>query len=312
MRVFRGTPIQAKDSTALTIGNFDGVHLGHQAMINRLNEVAAKLDLASCVMIFEPHPREFFTPDQAPTRLTSLREKLEILEKLKVECVQVCHFNFEFASISAEDFITRILKRGLGVRWMLVGDDFRFGALRRGNSAMLHACSIQHGFEIEEMNSYTLGGTRVSSTAIREALVEGDLELAKYFLGRPYSISGRVICGDRLGKRIGFPTANIQLRHNRPPLSGIFVVKVYSMDKVFPQTELHGVASLGVRPTLCENGKPVLEVHLFDFKKEIYGCHLRVEFLKKLRDEVKYPNLEVLIKQIGKDVEYAKKYFLNS
>ena len=312
MRVFRGIPILAKDFTALTIGNFDGVHLGHQAMIIRLNEAASRLNLTSCVMIFEPHPREFFTPDQAPTRLTSLREKLELLAELNVERVQVCHFNFDFASIGAEDFIARILNRGLAVRWILVGDDFRFGAHRRGNCAMLKDSSVQHGFEVEEMKSYTLGDLRVSSTAIREALVAGDLKTAKYLLGRPYSISGRVIGGDKLGKKIGFPTANIQLRHNRPPVSGIFVVKVYGTDEASPQTEVHGVASLGVRPTVHEDGKPVLEVHLFDFAKEIYGCHLRVDFLQKLRDEEKYPDLEALARQIGYDVENARKYFLSS
>ena len=176
---------------------------------------------------------------------------------------------------------------------------------------MLKASSVQHGFEVAEMKSYTLGDLRVSSTAIREALVAGNLELAKYLLGRPYSISGRVIGGDKLGKKIGFPTANIQLRHNRPPVSGIFVVKVYGTDEASPQTEVHGVASLGVRPTVHEDGRPALEVHLFNFERDIYGCHLRVDFLLKLRDEEKYPDLEALTRQIGYDVENAKKYFLS-
>ncbi len=312
MRVFRRTPVQAKDSTALTIGNFDGVHLGHQAMLTRLKEAATRLGLVSCVMIFEPYPREFFTPDQAPTRLTSLREKLELLAELRVERVQVCHFDFNFASISAEDFIARILKQGLAVRWIIVGDDFRFGALRTGDCAMLKRSSTQHGFEVAEMPSYTLGNQRVSSTAVREALVTGDLELARRLLGRPYSISGRVIEGDKLGKKIGYPTANIQLRHNRPPLSGIFVVKVYGTDELSPRTAVYGVASLGVRPTVHEDGKPVLEVHLFDFEKEIYRCHLRVDFIHKLRDEEKYPDLGALTRQIGRDVENAKNYFLRS
>lgn len=312
MRVFRGTPVQAKDPTALTIGNFDGVHLGHQAMLVRLKEAATRLGLVSCVMIFEPHPREFFTPDLAPTRLTSLREKLELLAELSIERVQVCHFDFDFASISAKDFIARILKRGLAVRWMLVGDDFRFGAHRTGDCAMLKTSSAQYGFEVAEMPSYTLGDLRVSSTAVREALVTGDLELARILLGRPYSISGRVIEGDKLGKKIGYPTANIQLKHNRPPLSGIFVVKVYGTDELSPRAVVHGVASLGIRPTVHDDGKPVLEVYLFDFKKEIYGCHLRVDFLRKLRDEEKYPDLETLTRQIGRDVENAKNYFLRS
>ncbi|TFH10469.1 MAG: bifunctional riboflavin kinase/FAD synthetase [Nitrosomonadales bacterium] len=312
MYVFRGIPVQAKDTTALTIGNFDGVHLGHQAMLVRLKEAASQLGLVSCVMIFEPQPREFFTPDQAPTRLSSLREKLELLAELDVERVYVCHFDLNFASISAEDFITHILDRGLAVRWILVGDDFRFGALRSGDCAMLKASSVQHGFEVVEMPSYALGDLRVSSTAVRESLVKGDLELTRLLLGRPYSISGRVIGGDKLGKKIGYPTANIQLRHNRPPLSGIFVVKVYGADKVSPRAAVHGVASLGVRPTVHEDGKPVLEVHLFDFEKEIYGCHLRVDFLQKLRDEEKYPDLEALTRQIGHDVENAKTCFLRS
>ena len=312
MHVFRGIPTLAKDSTALTIGNFDGVHLGHQAMIIRLNKAAAKLNLISCVMIFEPHPREFFSPRQAPVRLTSLREKLELMAELNIEHVYVCHFNSAFSSISAEDFIAKILRRRLAARWILVGDDFRFGANRRGDYVMLKDSSIKNGFKVEEMKSYTLGGLRVSSTAIRKALSIGDLDAAKYLLGRPYSISGRVVGGDKLGKKIGFPTANIQLRHNRPPVSGIFVVKVYGTDELSPQIEVHGVASLGVRPTIYENGKPVLEVHLLNFNKEIYGCHLRVVFLQKIRDEKKYLDLGMLVKQIGYDVEKAKRYFLNS
>ncbi|MFB3080341.1 MAG: riboflavin biosynthesis protein RibF, partial [Nitrosomonadaceae bacterium] len=200
----------------------------------------------------------------------------------------------------------------LAVRWMLVGDDFRFGAHRTGDCAMLKTSSAQYGFEVAEMPSYTLGDLRVSSTVVREALVTGDLELARILLGRPYSISGRVIEGDKLGKKIGYPTANIQLKHNRPPLSGIFVVKVYGTDELSPRAVVHGVASLGIRPTVHEDGKPVLEVYLFDFKKEIYGCHLRVDFLHKLRDEEKYPDLETLTRQIRRDVENAKNYFLRS
>ncbi len=312
MHVSRGVPAQAETPVALAIGNFDGVHLGHQAMLARLKEAANQLDLISCVMIFEPHPREFFAPDQAPTRLTSLREKLELLAELGVERVQVCRFNFGFAKISAEDFIARILQRGLGVRWILVGDDFRFGARRAGDFAMLKAFSVQHGFEVEQMPSFTVDGLRVSSTAVREALASGDLDLARHLLGRPYSISGRVVGGDKLGKKIGFPTANIQLRHNQPPLSGIFVVEVYGAAESSSQLATRGVASLGVRPTVHENGKPVLEVHLFNFNQEIYGHHLRMDFLHKLRDEEKYSDLDTLTRQIERDVENAKNYFLTS
>ena len=312
MHVFRGIPVQAEAPVALTIGNFDGVHLGHQAMLARLKEAADRRGLVSCVMTFEPHPREFFAPDQAPTRLTSLREKLELLAESGVERVQVCRFNFNFAKISAEDFIARILQRGLGVRWILVGDDFRFGARRAGDFAMLQAYSARHGFEVAEMPSFTVNGLRVSSTAVREALASGDLDLAHRLLGRPYSISGRVVDGDKLGKKIGFPTANMQLRHNRPPLSGIFAVEVHGAAESSPQRVTRGVASLGVRPTVHESGKPVLEVHLFDFDQEIYGRHLRMDFLHKLRDEEKYSDLDTLTRQIERDVENAKNYILTS
>ena len=316
MHVSRNLPVQAEAPVALTIGNFDGVHLGHQAMLARLKEAANRLDLIACVMTFEPHPREFFAPDQAPTRLTSLREKLELLAAAGVERVQVCRFDFDFARISAEDFIVRILQRGLAVHWVLVGDDFRFGARRAGDFAMLKAFSAKCGFEAEEMPAYSVNSLRVSSTAVREALTMGDLELVRRLLGRPYSISGRVVSGDKLGRKIGFPTANIQLKHNRPPLSGIFAVEaemeVHDAVRLSSprwMQAMRGVASLGVRPTVRENGKPVLEVHLFDFDQEIYGCHLRVHFLHKLRNEERYPDLETLTKQIEKDVEHAKNYF---
>ena len=316
MHVSRNLPVQAEAPVALTIGNFDGVHLGHQAMLARLKEAANRLDLIACVMTFEPHPREFFAPDRAPARLTSLREKLELLAAAGVERVQVCRFDFDFARISAEDFIVRILQRGLAVHWVLVGDDFRFGARRAGDFAMLKAFSAKCGFEAEEMPAYSVNSLRVSSTAVREALTMGDLELVRRLLGRPYSISGRVVSGDKLGRKIGFPTANIQLKHNRPPLSGIFAVEaemeVHDAVRLSSprwMQAMRGVASLGVRPTVRENGKPVLEVHLFDFDQEIYGCHLRVHFLHKLRNEERYPDLETLTKQIEKDVEHANNYF---
>jgi riboflavin kinase/FMN adenylyltransferase len=309
MRVSHGILVKAEDPVALTIGNFDGVHLGHQAMLARLEEAAARLRLVACVMIFEPHPREFFAPDKAPTRLTSLREKLELLAAAGVERVQICRFNFDFAKIQAEDFIVRMLQHGLAARWILVGDDFRFGARRAGDFVMLKAFSANCGFEVEEMPGYTVDGLRVSSTAVREALASGNLGLVQRLLGRSYSISGRVVSGDKLGKKLGFPTANIQLKHNRPPLSGIFAVEVEGDASTFSPLPLQGVASLGVRPTVHEHGMPVLEVHLFDFNREIYGEHLRVHFLHKLRDEEKYPDLMSLIKQIGQDVSDAKLFF---
>lgn len=313
MRVCHGIPVQAEVSTALTIGNFDGVHLGHQAMLARLKDAADRFGLVACVMVFEPHPREFFAPDMAPTRLTSLREKLELLAGAGVEEVRICRFNFDFARIPADEFILRILQQGLGVRWMLVGDDFRFGARRAGDFAMLEDFSRRCGFAVEQMPGYTVDGVRVSSTAVRNALAAGKLDFVRHLLGRPYSISGRVVSGDRLGKKIGFPTANIQLKHNRPPLWGIFAVEAEmvapALDAPPPLEILRGVASLGVRPTVHEHGKPVLEVHLFDFDRNIYGSHLKVRFLHKLRDEEKFSDVVELTKQIKRDVENTQAYF---
>lgn len=313
MLVCRRASSRPKTPIALTIGNFDGVHLGHQAMLARLKQAARQLHIASCVLTFEPHPREFLTPLQAPTRLTSLREKLELLAESGIDRVQIYPFNHNFAKIDATSFITDILQQELAVRWLLVGDDFRFGAKRAGDVEMLSKFSRQSGvFEMEVMPGFNVDGLRVSSTAIREALVCGDLVLAEQLLGRPYSISGRVVNGDKLGKKIGFPTANIQLKHNRPPLTGIFVVEVTSATHTALPTTMRGVASLGIRPTTHTNNQPILEVHLFDFCKEIYGHHLRVHFLHKLRDEEKYPDLETLIKQIEQDIANAKHYFLTT
>ncbi|SEN20774.1 bifunctional riboflavin kinase/FAD synthetase [Nitrosomonas marina] len=310
MQIWRSNPSpNHKTPLALTIGNFDGVHLGHQAILSCLKDTADKLGIAACVMTFEPHPREFFAPDQAPTRLTSFREKLQQLARSKIDYVRVYRFNYDFAKISPEAFVDRILIQELSVRWLLVGDDFRFGARRAGDFAMLKAMSGQYGFEVEEMPGVLIDGQRVSSSHIRKLLNAGDLHTARRFLGRPFSISGRVIDGDKLGKKLGFPTANIHIRHNRPPISGIFVVKVYGVIQSAPSVALPGVASLGVRPTVHQNGKPVLEVHLLNFDQSIYGYHLRVDFLHKLRDEEKYHDLTQLVQQISKDIEQAKLFF---
>jgi riboflavin kinase/FMN adenylyltransferase len=250
MRVQRSLSTQVATPMALTIGNFDGIHLGHQAMITRLKEAASRLNLISCIMTFEPHPREFFTPDNAPVRLSSLREKLELLTKLNIDRAIVYRFNHDFAKISAETFIIKILVESLSVRWLLVGDDFRFGARRAGDLAMLKDFSAKHHFEVEEMPSFTINNQRTSSTGVRNALANGDLNAAQQMLGRPYSISGRVVHGAKLGKKLGFPTANIQLKHNRPPLSGIFVVEVHGAIASSPLEKIQGVASLGVRPAV--------------------------------------------------------------
>ena len=310
MQVRRSISLCIKTPIALTIGNFDGVHLGHQAMLIRLKKAAKQRGLRACVMTFEPHPCELFSPDQAPARLTTLREKLELLAKLNIDQTIVYRFNRDFAKTSPEVFVTRILVNSLSVRWILVGDDFRFGARRAGDLTLLKACAEKYHFEVEEMPSFTIDNRRVSSSAVRQALAIGDLNAARRYLGRHYSISGRVVHGNKLGKKLGFPTVNIQMRHNRSPLSGIFVVEVYGATVSSQPKKIPGVASLGVRPTVCENGRIMLEVHLLDFDQEIYGRHLRVDFLYKLRDEETYPDLGLLVKQMEKDVENTRNYFL--
>jgi riboflavin kinase/FMN adenylyltransferase len=304
MQILRGLYSPDQQPVALTIGNFDGVHLGHQALLNGVCAAAKERGLQTAVMIFEPHPREFFTPQQAPPRLTSLREKLEFFSAAGIDRVHVCRFNTHFALMSAADFINH-LHENLHARFVLIGDDFRFGSGRSGDFALMEEIGSRQGFKVQALPTVSCDGVRISSTAVRAALQAGQLSEANSYLGRHYSISGRVVHGDGMGRKIGFPTANIQLKHNRPPLSGIFVVQVHAEDLGV----LQGVASLGVRPTLKQDAKPVLEVHLFEFKQQIYGKHLRVEFMQKLRDEEKYPDVETLIRHIALDVEHAKKWF---
>ncbi len=304
MLIFRGLHPSVAQPVALTIGNFDGVHLGHQAMLKQLREAAQSRGLPTAVIVFEPHPREFFTPQQAPARLTSMREKLELFAALGVGRVHVCRFNSRFAHMSATDFI-HVLHKEVAAKFVLIGDDFRFGSGRSGDFALMEKIGAQHGFTVQAMHSVLHDGVRISSTAVRVALAEGKMDVAQRYLGRPYSISGRVEHGDGLGKRLGFPTANIQLKHNRPLLSGIFVVRVQGDD----MPPMQGVASLGVRPTVRQDGKPVLEVHVFDFAREVYNKHMRLDFLHKLRDEEKYPDVETLTRQIALDVQNAKQWF---
>ncbi len=290
---------------AVTIGNFDGLHLGHQAMLARLREVAQTRGLPSCVLSFEPHPREFFTPEQAPARLSSLREKADYLQRMGIDRLHVFRFDRAFSSLTADAFIEQVLGRVLEARYVLVGDDFRYGAKRAGDFALLKTAGQSLGFDAEFLPTVAMNGERASSTAVRRALAAGELEHAARLLGRPYSISGRVVHGDKLGRDIGFPTANIQLKHNRPPLMGIFAVEVCGLDG----EPLPGVASLGKRPTVKNaDAVPVLEVHLFDFNAEIYRRRVRVDFLHKLRDEEKYPDLDSLVAQIRRDVDNARQF----
>ena len=307
MLILRGLYSPNSQPVALTIGNFDGVHLGHQALLNELRTATQTRGLPVAVMVFEPHPREFFTPQQAPARLTNLREKLQLFANMSIDRVHVCRFNHGFAQMSATDFAIALHEK-LAAKFVLIGDDFRFGSKRSGDFELMSKVGAQSGFEVQAMHSVLQEGVRISSTTVRAALAQGNLRMAQRYLGRNYSISGRVEHGNALGKKLGFPTANIQLKHNRPPLTGIFVVQAQGDDLPL----LRGVASLGVRPTVQENGKPVLEVHLFDFAQQIYGKHLRVDFLHKLRDEEKYPDLEILTQQIALDVENARQWFLQN
>ncbi|MFC4158008.1 bifunctional riboflavin kinase/FAD synthetase [Chitinimonas lacunae] len=304
MQVFRGVPFRPSGPCALTIGNFDGLHRGHRAMLQRLCDQAAQRGLPAAVLTFEPHPRELFNPAAAPTRLTSLREKLELLRDAGIDRVYLCHFTRRFAALDSEAFAADVLARQINARHVLVGDDFRFGRGRSGDFALLAQLGEQYGFSAEVLHEISCDGERISSTAVRQALAAGQLDRAAALLGRPYSISGRVVHGAKLGRTIGFPTANIQVKHNRPPLTGIFVVEVHGLGR-----PLAGAASLGARPTVDDSGTMKLEVHLLDFDQSIYGAHLRVDFLARLRDEEKYPDLASLTAQIGRDVAQARAYF---
>jgi riboflavin kinase/FMN adenylyltransferase len=302
VQIYRGLPARADGPVALTIGNFDGVHLGHQAMLARLIEAAEDLRLPSAVLTFDPHPREFFAKDAAPPRLSRLRQKLDLFRAFGVARTVIARFDHRLAAMTPEIFIDDVLVRRLDARWVLVGDDFRFGKARAGDLAVLRAHAKT--FSVEGMRTVDVDAQRASSTAVREALAAGDLPRAAALLGRPFAIGGRVAHGDKLGRTLGFPTANIPLRH-RPPLSGIFAVRVHGLGSA-PRA---GVASIGVRPTVMQNAKPLLEVFLFDFDETIYGRRVTVEFVHKLRDEEKYETLDALTRQISADVAQARDYF---
>ncbi len=301
MVVTHGSLQRARGRCALTIGNFDGVHRGHRALVDRVIARAREAKLTSCVLTFEPHPREFFAGEAAPARITRLRDKLDLLSQAGVERVHVARFDARFAALPAERFIEDVLVRGLGTRWLLVGRDFRFGARRTGDFATLQ----DRGFTVEAMPDVEFDGKRVSSSAVRAALKAGDLRAAERLLGHPYTISGRVAHGAKLGRGLGFPTANIVLRRP-PPIAGIFVVEVDGL----AEGKTAGVASVGRRPTINPVAIPLLEVHLFDRDQDLYGEHLRVRFLKKLRDEEKYDGLPALQAAIARDARQAREFLL--
>lgn len=288
-----------------TIGNFDGVHLGHQAVIGQLAEKSEQLCLPAVVITFEPQPREYFAPETSPPRLTRFREKIEALRRYAVKRVLCLAFNWHLANLTPDEFIGRILVDGLGVKYLVVGDDFRFGHQREGTFAHLRAAGETYGFQVVNMKTFNVGNERVSSTRIRHALDEGNMELASALLGRDYRISGRVGHGEKLGRELGFPTANIFLHRKVSPLQGIYVVELYGLD----DEPLEGVASIGTRPTVDDSSRTILEVHLFDFNQDIYGKHVQVSFIHKIRDEEKFNSLEILKAKIQQDVEVARTYF---
>ncbi len=284
-----------------TIGNFDGVHLGHQTVLQQLTTKAARLQLPTVVIIFEPQPQEFFAPNQAPAPLTRRREKHIAMHGYGVDKVLCLHFDERLAALSADTFIEQILVKGLGIQHLVIGDDFKFGQGREGHFATLQQAGKDYDFSIESQHTFILGNERVSSTRIRQALMQGDLEGARALLGRPYSMYGRVRHGQQIGRTIGFPTANIFLHRQVSPLSGVFAVTLHGV----ADNALAGIANLGTRPTL-KGTQLVLEVHLFNFKKTIYGHYVEVEFVQKLRDEQRFSSIEILKQQIDKDIQLAK------
>lgn len=289
---------------ALTIGNFDGVHLGHQAVLRHLRQKADGLNLPMAVLLFESQPREYFMGENAPARLMRLRDKIYYLEKAKVDIVIVAKFDRTFAEQPADVFIEQTLVNHLHVKFLSIGDDFKFGSKRQGNFAMLQEAGKRFGFIVEDNRSFCLDEQRISSTAIREALANDDLQLAENLLGKPYRIFGRVIHGNKLGRTIGFPTANICLHRQVNPIKGVYAVKVrLKSGEIF-----NGVANMGKRPTI--NGLiQLLEVHLFDFSQDIYGQMVEVEFCHKIRNEIKFPSFDALKTQIERDVNTAKGFF---
>jgi riboflavin kinase/FMN adenylyltransferase len=285
-----------------TIGNFDGVHLGHQAIIGQLAEKGAELRLPTTVVIFEPQPLEFFQPAaKVPPRLTRLREKLQALRRYSVERVLCLRFDDELARLSPDAFIRRILVDGLGVRYLVVGDDFRFGARRAGDFALLKRAGEAHGFQVVPMHTVMIDGERVSSTRVRRALADGDLETAEKLLGRPYRMCGRVAHGDKRGRTIGVPTANVHLHRVATPVKGVYVVEVFGLH----EEPVTGVANVGTRPTV-DGTRTLLEIHLFEFDRDIYGHYININFLHKLRDEQRFASFDELKARIQRDIDEAR------
>jgi len=289
----------------VTIGAFDGVHQGHQAVLAHLLDKSRELNLPSVVVVFEPLPREYFAPEKAPARLMSFREKIRAFEKIGVDRVLRIRFDESIRTMGAQQFIEKVFVEGLGMRYIVVGDDLRFGRGREGDFEMLQSMGERYGFYAMHTDTLGLEGDRVSSTRIRTALENSEFELAAELLGRPYSISGRVVYGQQLGRTLGVPTANLRLYNYRIAMSGVYVVEVKGLDK----ETYHGVANVGTRPTLGESIKAILEVYLLDFDQQIYGKTIEVIFRKKIRDEKKFGSLDELKENIHNDIETGRQYF---
>ncbi|MGR8935164.1 MAG: bifunctional riboflavin kinase/FAD synthetase [Gammaproteobacteria bacterium] len=307
MRLIRGLGhLQAQqDGCVLTIGNFDGVHLGHRTVLEKLAEQGRFFGLPVFVMVFEPQPLEFFLGDNAPSRLTRLREKVIQMAKLPVDGFVIMHFNRRFADSDPERFVREVLVDKLRVRHLAVGDDFHFGKARRGNFALLQKMGGELGFSVESTTSFLIDDQRVSSTLIRDALGNGDLQQAAMFLGRPYSVCGRVVHGEKRGRALGFPTANIQMLRRNTPIEGVFAVTMTGID----DCEIPGVANVGTRPTVSGDVDVLLETFLLDFNRDIYGRYVEVHFQHKIRDEMRFHSLEALRRQIADDVAAARRFF---
>lgn len=304
MKLLRGTKALAElnQGVVATIGNFDGVHLGHQNLLKFLREKANSMNLPLALVLFEPQPREYFQKDKAPARLSSLREKLDVLRHCQVDYIYIIKFNNKLAQTEAIDFARDYLFTLLKVKYLLIGEDFQFGRNRQGDLNLLKTLGQSYGCDVQAYQNFCIKNERVSSTKIRTALNTNDFELAKQFLGRTYSLCGRVIRGDGLGRQWGIPTANLALHRLSLPLEGVFVIQAILNSKM-----VYGVANIGKRPTI--NGKKnILEVHLFHFDSSIYGELLHVFFLHKLRDEIKFTSVDALIKQIHNDIAAAKAF----
>ncbi len=306
MKLIRGIHnlSQAPHGCVLTIGNFDGVHRGHQALLQGLREEGRARGLPVVVMIFEPQPLELFASEKAPARLTRLREKLRYLVQCGVDYVLCVRFDRRFAALTAQNFVGDLLVKRLGVQFLAVGDDFRFGAGRQGDFLLLQKAGLEYGFDVTSTQTFCEGGVRVSSTAVRQALAEDKLDAAENLLGRPFTISGRVVHGDELGRTIGFPTANLPLRRQVSPVKGVYAVEVTGLgDKPLP-----GVANIGTRPTVA-GVRQQLEVHLLDVVMDLYGRHIDVILRKKIRNEQRFASLDELKAQIARDELTAREFF---